>query len=518
MDKKFLGVVVFLSIFLILFSFFPINLPTADIGRHVKNGELILHGKEAHVAIGQILHTNLFSYTYPNFSFTNHHYGSGVIAYLLFSIIGWSGLSIIYFLLILLTLLILLFTVRHDASTESILFTGIFLIPFLASRTEIRPEGVSFLFIALFISILFSYSKKRIPAKTLLVLPLIEIFWANLHIYFIFGPFLIGVFLIEELINQNWVRVKNIFITLSMSVFAMCITPFFVKGALYPFLIFKNYGYRIIENQSIGFLEKISLVNPEFWWYKIALFIFLINSIFVFIKDRKNFPVGIFICTCVFGILGYISIRNIPLFAISALICLPIYFTFVKKYLEKSVKEYEQEMKIFNMVFSIFIFVGFAIFNFSEKMPWNRPFTIGVPKTQLTSINFIKENNIHGPFFNNYDIGGFMILGLYPKEKVFVDNRPEAYPKEFFENTYIPMQEKEEKWQEELKKNKFNAIYFYRLDYTPWAQTFLISRVKDPAWAPVFVDNKTILFLYRNEINSNIIKKYEIPKEVFNVN
>jgi hypothetical protein len=111
-----------------------------------------------------------------------------------------------------------------------------------------------------------------------------------------------------------------------------------------------------------------------------------------------------------------------------------------------------------------------------------------------------------------------MILGLYPKEKVFVDNRPEAYPKEFFENTYIPMQEKEEKWQEELKKNKFNAIYFYRLDYTPWAQTFLISRVKDPAWAPVFVDNKTILFLYRNEINSNIIKKYEIPKEVFNVN
>jgi hypothetical protein len=54
------------------------------------------------------------------------------------------------------------------------------------------------------------------------------------------------------------------------------------------------------------------------------------------------------------------------------------------------------------------------------------------------------------------------------------------------------------------------------LDYTPWAQNFLIHRVKDPLWAPVFVDNKTILFLQRNEENKEIIKKYEIPKEVFN--
>jgi hypothetical protein len=156
------------------------------------------------------------------------------------------------------------------------------------------------------------------------------------------------------------------------------------------------------------------------------------------------------------------------------------------------------------------------MFQFSNKLAWNRNFGIGLENGELAPIEFIKTNHIKGPFMNNYDVGGFMIFGLFPTWKVFVDNRPEAYPKEFFQNTYIPMQENETKWAEEMSKNKFNAIFFYRLDYTPWAQNFLIHRVKDPLWAPVFVDNKTILFLQRNEENKEIIKKYEIPKEVFN--
>ncbi len=159
-----------------------------------------------------------------------------------------------------------------------------------------------------------------------------------------------------------------------------------------------------------------------------------------------------------------------------------------------------------------------TILQFSAKLPWNRNFGIGIDQKQITPINFIKDNKIHGPFFNNYDIGGFMIFGLFPKEKVFVDNRPEAYPKDFFENIYIPMQENEDIWKKELMKEKFNAIFFDRLDYTPWAQKFLLTRIKDSTWAPVFVDEQTIIFVARNKENTEIIKKYELPKEMFGLN
>ena len=63
----------------------------------------------------------------------------------------------------------------------------------------------------------------------------------------------------------------------------------------------------------------------------------------------------------------------------------------------------------------------------------------------------------------------------------------------------------------------FNSIFFYYRDYTPWGQAFLTRMIYDSDWAPVFVDDKNLILLRRNEQNRSIIEKYEIPKEVFQV-
>lgn len=95
------------------------------------------------------------------------------------------------------------------------------------------------------------------------------------------------------------------------------------------------------------------------------------------------------------------------------------------------------------------------------------------------SAEFFKKENVQGPVFNNYDIGSYLIYYLFPQERVFVDNRPESYPASFFKEIYIPMQEKE---------YNFNAIFFSHCDYTPWGQKFLINRLNDKDWVPVFAD------------------------------
>ena len=69
-----------------------------------------------------------------------------------------------------------------------------------------------------------------------------------------------------------------------------------------------------------------------------------------------------------------------------------------------------------------------------------------LPKINAAA-DFYKTNKIQGPIFNNYDIGGYLIFHLYP-EKIFVDNRPEAYPTSFFQDVYIPMQENNDIWKE----------------------------------------------------------------------
>ena len=133
------------------------------------------------------------------------------------------------------------------------------------------------------------------------------------------------------------------------------------------------------------------------------------------------------------------------------------------------------------------------------------------------SAEFVKLMNIQGPMFNNYDIGGYLIFNLFPRVKVFVDNRPEVYSVSFFKDVYVPMQENDEAWRSTDRQYDFNVIYFYRYDLTPWGQNFMISRLRDPEWAPVYVDLFTIVFLRRNEQNKRIIDALELPRSMFQV-
>src|SRR3989344_7654629 len=134
-----------------------------------------------------------------------------------------------------------------------------------------------------------------------------------------------------------------------------------------------------------------------------------------------------------------------------------------------------------------------AIFLINRNFWAGRSIGIGLAKSVEGAGEFLKTNRVPGPVFNNYDIGGYLIFNLYPKERVFVDNRPEAYAVSFFGNTYIPAQEDDNKWKEIDERYKFNAIYFYRLDATPWAPPFLVKRIKDPKWVPVYVDNYVLI-------------------------
>lgn len=139
----------------------------------------------------------------------------------------------------------------------------------------------------------------------------------------------------------------------------------------------------------------------------------------------------------------------------------------------------------------------------------------GLQNNNTKAAEFFLKEEIKGPVFNNYDSGGYLIYFLYPAQKVFVDNRPEAYPAKFFQEVYIPVQENDIKWQELEGKEKFNSIFFYRHDLTPWGQNFLINRIKDSSWVPIYVDDWSIIFVKRKEENKEIIKRYELPKDMF---
>ena len=489
---------------------------TADLGRHLKNGELFL-------TQGVIPNTNLYSYTASDLPFVNHHWGSGVLFYLIFILSGFSGLTVFFALISLITFLLFFHLAKQYSNLFITILISLLTIPLITSRTEIRPEVFSYLFIAVFFWLLFNFNQGKINSRWLYLLPLLELLWVNIHIYFPFGLLLIAVFFGEKVIQTVLLKTKTtnqlktlVFIGL-LSGGVTLLNPAGIEGVLYPLHVFDNYGYRVLENQSITELDRL-ISYPPTPFFKSLLVLLSLSWIATLISFKfknwlKEGYLSLLILTIFFSLLSWNAVRNFSLFAYFAFVITSINLkniSFAKLKIDLSSAYFFYPM----LLVAAFLFTLFLNPTYWERRPMGQLGTY--PQTE-DAVNFFKQNNLKGPIFNNYDNGGLLILYLYPNEKVFVDNRPEAYPAGFFQNTYIKMQQDQKTWQEMNQKYNFNTIFFYRHDLTNWGQEFLVSRIQDPEWAPIYVDPFAIIFLKNNDQNKPLIEKLRLPESMFKI-
>lgn len=502
MDNRYLRILVYVLLVLYFSLFFlrKINLITADLGRHITNGKVFLKQ-------GLVVSTNYYSYTQPDFSVVTHHWLSGVVFYLVHNLIGFTGLSIFYILISGLTVFVF-FKIAEDRSNFPIalLFT-ILLIPLIANRKEIRPEGFSYLFMGIYYYLTTLYLKKKLKFKILATaLLVLQLLWVNLHLFFVMGIAVVGAFTFFEALKKWIYKKKNKFkelLVLSAGlVIVSLINPYTLQGLLEPLNILKEYGYMIVENQSVLFMQKRS-PGFEYIYFEMAALSVLFMTGHILLSKRVRSNAVPTMLLLAFLILAFRAIRGIPIFA---MFYVPVAAGYIYNYYKGA-----REKLLWPAIFLIIItLIPGHVFSFSQPSAG-----LGLVEDINNSAEFMKQTGIKGPLFNNYDIGGYLIYHFNDQEKVFVDNRPEAYTVEFFTELYGPMQEKPEIWQEAQEEYNFNSIYFYRRDRTQWAQPFLIERIKDPEWIPVYVDLYVLILVKNNEQNQDIINNYKIPNNVF---
>lgn len=511
-DQKILLII--LLVILTLCLMVKIDFFTADLGRHLKNGETILTGgAEARSAV---LTTNYYSYTEGSSPFINHHWLSGVIFFLTLKLFGFPGLSILYIICLLVAFSLIFDMVRDKINPLALFAVSLFAIPIIASRAEVRPEALTYLFVALFVWLCFRYSEGKINQKWLWLLPILQIVWVNVHIGFIFGPFIIGVFLLTFLARKDFPKAKQIGLVLFISCLALLANPSHIYGALYPFNIFSGYSYRVLENQSISFLSNLGVGNfYTFYSYKILLALVLLSYLVAAFINWRKISLLFFIFSAAFGIMGWLAIRDFSLFGMIGLVALALNMQIIYGDREGKMRFLFKEESIV-IAAIVFIFVGTAM-NVGLITKRSANFGLGITKGVNNAAKFFKENNIKGPIFNNYDIGGYLIYNLFPKEKVFFDNRPETYAQKFVDEEYIKAMEDPDVFKKIDEKYGFNAIFFYYRDYTPWGQAFITQKVFAADWAPVYADLYSLILLKRNTQNNSLISKYELPKEYFRI-
>ena len=529
-SKRFLKTLVFLGLLGLIGLIFSqhIDLTVTDLGRHIANGRAVWSNPD-------ILFHNAYSYTEPDFPFINHHWLYGVIVYSVYSLTGFVGLSILNIVIILAAFSAAFFITRKKLGGISLdlfgreKFDGFYatsllslpVILLLSERVEIRPEIFSYLFIILTYALLDAVEMNKKYRRLWLLIPLF-IIWANIHIYFFIGLALVGfkaaAVLIKALMEKKgsvWKTARPWLMVFGAAAIACLLNPNTWRGLAYPFNIFRNYGYEVAENKSVFFLEHL-MVNDNFCLFKFLLVLLLISWALYFFVLRQDWRARLGerlfdILASIFIIsLALFASRNIALFGLFSLIIMGANFAPV---LQRLRERNEARLSFWGRFicplfprlhrYILFGLLALIIITFFFLMNDARrdgdliknQFGLGLYENNEAAAGFFKAKNLQGPIFNNYDSGSALIFWLYGQEKVFVDNRPEAYSNAFFNDIYRPMQTDAVKWQEYSQQYGFKTIFFSYTDSTPWAQQFLARILQEQEWRLVYFDAYTVILI-----------------------
>ena len=499
---KFLKFPVFFIFFAFLTLYASYNLNDVDYFFHTKSGEYIVN----HKAIPQ---KDIFSFSKAGEPWTNHEWLYQIIIYLLYKNWGVNGF---FFLLTFVFCLSFFILTTFILKTEwmfgfPLIYYGLHLA---IVRFTLRPDNFSLLFFILFL-MPFVFKKKNL----LFVLPLIQVFWVNIHGFFFLGPVVLLLYLLlakiknKEIDKSFYNTVKIIFV---LTLFACFLNPQPLETIKYPLKILKDIVY---GDQKI-FYSYIQELQTPFSDFKANRFLFglLIFSFTClgFFKKLNLFYVGLAAALAVFSLN---SLRNMYFFVPVAIVIFADRYQYIKDYLMKRVLR-EGGFCLVKVVFIVMAIIfsvnmlqqitklsrrGVAIVTQDKKIGVEHSFfNVDPYKNPKDMLAFIKGHKLPERMFNTFNIGAHMIFNFFPQRKVFIDGRAEFYGSDFFRSYIQVIEGNESALQHAIKKYGLEGFIMCYYADTP---SPAIKHINGRGFKCVYFGWDGIVFVSDNFIEKN---------------
>jgi hypothetical protein len=472
--------IVFIAIFTMAIRF-PVD---SDTWWHLRAGQTMV---ERH----SLLTSDPFSQTQIGQPWINHGWLAQLFWYELFTLGRWPAVA-----LGLATIITLAFWLVWQQSEGNLYLKAFALILGAISSSFIwaaRPQMISFLLTALVAWLLYRF--KRQGRKLLPWLPLIVLFWVNIHGGFAIAFILMIGYAVGEVFNHltskkiahseviSWPAWRHLLLTIIVCLAVVGINPYTWRMWLYPFQTVNIGVLRdfIAEWQSPNFHQPI--VQP------FLLMLLLLLAAIARTSHKVDWTdlalVGAWTA------LSLLAVRNIPLFA---LVCTPIFVRYANVALEEQfgpislgrMQRLPQRLYLANWLLLSLVVVG-SITQISLTLS-----PIALLKAEQAAfpyhaVRFIQETRPPGPIFNSYNFGGYLIFKLWPEYLVFVDGRTDLYDDEFL-RTYLGTNMALPGWQTRLEKYDVQLVLIERSSPLDPALT------QDPTWSKLFEDEQAVIF------------------------
>lgn len=379
-----------------LFFIYPVG--DADLGWHLRYGESLL-------STGHLLRQNIFSYVLPQYQWVNHSWLYDPLVAWLFRNLGFLGLSLMGALLIALSF----YLVCKHLDSLALLFATLMFIFFGQHLLTIglRSQLISLILTAY---LWFRLQSKRSPTR-FYDLPLVFLFWANLHGQYLMGLGVIWLTVLGRLINKpRPPATGHLMLIACLSTLITLINP---------------YGYQLFIT-SLSHLTSPLTANIFEWmpWEIhslrfIALFsygLFLMYTLYKTPVRHRRWD-HIFVFVALF-ILSLKARRVIPFFL---LVSLSTVATHLAAFMPKPVNQISRLTTGILITGGLFLLLYLLPSRHLLTQTWSTYCQTNVLCSEPL-IDFLRRQPLQGNLLNAYRLGGHLIYRS-PQTKVFIDGR-----------------------------------------------------------------------------------------------
>lgn len=416
-----------------------------DAGWHIMAGHYIIQN-------GAVPANNIFSFSNPEQKWENIAWLWDVVIAAFDSIGGLYAVAAFSIILASATLAAVCWLSQKRgagiiASTIAILLGLTSFSPMILAR----PQLASYAFVVVYLVLLFAYSENpEAQRRKLLWLPLIMLFWVNMHGGFITGFTIIGAYMLRPFLQKNWREFFPLLLAAIASVAIVFINP-----------------------QGLGIIDAVintiggRLTNYIHEWETptdINYIIYLVAFTLVFFATFKHHSIADKFLCALWLFMGCSAARNMPIFM---LVSTPVmasgihYLIMQKPKFRAREKDFNNDLslsKVSYVTAAAMVLLPLLLMTF-------KPTGFAPEKNENYAeeeVGYILATMPEARVFNHYDYGGYMIYQSEGKLKTFIDGRADTAFSDEVIDDYVKFHIAQPGWEALLDKYQIDIALMPR--------------------------------------------------------
>jgi len=474
---------------------------------HIKTGEYIVqHGYK-------LPQTDIFTFTAEKYPWVNHEWLSQIVFFHVYHTTGFKGF-VVFKSVIILAAFGLVYLVARKVSGNSWISLAVTLLAALASRHTLypRPFIFTYLFIPVYLYYLYDIQEKGAKLRDFLLFPLLMVVWVNLHGGSILGIMLPGFFLAGN--GIRWVWKSFIKKTPEPDGLKIVLHLGIITGSVALASLINPWGWHVFELTSKVMTDKnlVSLIGelqpPDFNFTHYYLVLLILTGLAVIPSFKKVYLADVLLLLF-FGQQSLSHVRHLPLYSIIAAPIVSRHIVLGVQYLTNKGKTSIQ-LWIPRIVMISIVGLAFHILILNHQLELNREFMTGPGYREssypVKACDFLMSHPFTGRLFNEINSSGYIMFRVFPRHKIFTDNRFDLFGSDFLPDFYTILLAKPE-MNQTLDKWDINLILF---DYkNPDTDNLFFTLSASTSWVMAYQDETYAIYLRNHPRNTSILKAIE---------